>query len=413
MPNNEKSNIYFVESINFIKSDTENGNDEYNVVLLDVTKDSGKGYENNLNFKILDNLTEKQIESIKEGQFVFYNYENNIFSNANGSKIAKQHILANNIIRSKLNYYQEKNNTAQIVFQVDSQVFSYHINVGHGNCSIIVINGDHFWLVDCSNHDYMNKTCYDQNINSCLDALKIRFKISNIVFEKVFISHTHFDHYSGVLRLINDGHINNQTELYLNYYYSCLSKNWTNLLSRIYETGCPIIEPTGKLQSNPNIEIWNPEIRTLRTKSKINRNYPANNVPFQIVSRVNNSSVLYCFKIGSKTILFTGDLETQQLDKLKHCFNDLDYYVVSHHGSINGHLRNHCPLHNNIKQVTDCIKKDSIKILMGRDNAYKGIYSAQVVNDCCKLCYTEKNDSGNLCKFFEIDWQSSDIQYEL
>jgi beta-lactamase superfamily II metal-dependent hydrolase len=404
-----KGNIYFVENIVPNYTEGENETNIFSVVLLETSvKSNILNEKNNYNFKIVK-ANKNQIDNIYEGQYVFYS--NNQFINANNTSVAKRNIFLNNFYRGKLIKKQSKQpNIIQV--NANAEIYSYHINVGHGNCSIIVIvenKKTRLWMIDCSNFDIINKQSYQNNINACFKHIKNKFNLNNIVIEHFFLTHTHYDHYSGILALINSGKINNNTTFFLNTHYSMPSENYNRLLNGITALGSNIIEPLSSTQQN-NLEIWYPDTRTIRSMTSTYRGQNVN-----VVNNPNNSSVLYYFNLNNKRILFTGDLETIKLNIIKVCphyLKDTDYYVVSHHGSINGHIRNSCPVPNHrISNLSHCVKQNSTQILMGRDGAFTGIYSQQVINDFNNLIYSEKDNNGNIKKFVEIKWKTNSINW--
>ena len=118
---------------------------------------------------------------------------------------------------------------------------------------------------------------------------------------------------------------------------------------------------------------------------------------------------------------FPGDLEQKGFEYMtvsqKFCpfLCSIDYYAVSHHGSINGHPsleykskrfpwpRLHCI----------CRRLDKV-ILMGKDGAFSGIYDSGVVGfwDSNKhLIYSEKDSAGAPVKFIELKWGSGCVNY--
>jgi len=84
-----------------------------------------------------------------------------------------------------------------------------------------------------------------------------------------------------------------------------------------------------------------------------------------------------------------------------------NYFMISHHGSLNGHLRNLCPASMRITNLSNCLPKTATPVLMGRDGAYNGIYSRQVLNDFPRLIFSEKNPQSQKAKFRQIDWQTN------
>lgn len=65
--------------------------------------------------------------------------------------------------------------------------------------------------------------------------------------------------------------------------------------------------------------------------------------------------------------------------------------MISHHGSLYGHLRDQCPKGMLINNMSDCLLESSTPVLMGRNRVYNGIYSRQVMNDFPQLICSEKD----------------------
>lgn len=107
-------------------------------------------------------------------------------------------------------------------------------------------------------------------------------------------------------------------------------------------------------------------------------------------------------------MLFTGDIETEGWDNVLTCMPRLcesNYYCISHHGSITGHIRNKCiQLNRKISTLSDCAYSTKIQILMGRDGAYSGVYSKKVLTDFNKIEKTEDSQ-----KYFELIWGSGNL----
>lgn len=397
------NNIYFIENIISTRESNENSNFHI-AALLRVSERFNLNAENEiLDFRLIE-LNNNQKSSFHEGQFVFLN--NGTLSNANSTPIAKRNMYLNNLYRGRLLNQIETSNESDELY-VDAKIYSYHINVGHGNCSIIVIEQNDkttLWLVDCSNYDMINRTSYQSNIDLCLQNIKTKFHLPELVFDKCFITHTHFDHYSGIRNLIDNKFLNKSTEFYLNLHYSMPSETLTKLLIKISQLKSKVIEPIS-INSIDKIQIWYPLKRTIRTKTI---KYKDQDV--EVEPSPNNSSAVFYLKFGSKSILFPGDIETAGWNKINKCSNhlqDSNYFAVSHHGSINGHLRTLCPVRRNISNLSDCVLGNSTQILMGRNNAFSGIYSNQVINDFPNIIYTEKDLFGHNAKYLEIDWQTN------
>ena len=51
-------------------------------------------------------------------------------------------------------------------------------------------------------------------------------------------------------------------------------------------------------------------------------------------------------------------------------------------------------------------------IVMGRDEAYNGIYNAQVISDFCKsIVYSEKDNRGKMTSGFILEWKTAKVTY--
>lgn len=227
----------------------------------------------------------------------------------------------------------------------------------------------------------------------CLNDIKLQYGIKHI--SKLLITHLHFDHYNAIEFLVTDNYINSETEVWMNIYYPCESRKFSLTLRSLINENVRFIIPT-KDKSNDYINIFYPQINFDDT------HYPPK-------KKVNNSSVVYQIILNGKSILFTGDLETEGWDKISDCapyLKETNYYCISHHGSLNGHIRSGCK-YMNIDEMTlaDC-NNSKIQILMGRNHAYKGIYNPRVLNDFESV---EKTEDAK--HYIMIDWSSDVIKY--
>jgi hypothetical protein len=400
----ESSNIFFVENI---FSHIESKSQEvpfYSVVLLRASENlkfSDDG--DNLDYQVV-NIGLSQLEKLHEGQFTFFRDDN--FENANSTPTAKRLVYLNNLYRGRLMKRENPLKEESSVIP-NSSIFSYHINVGHGNCSMIVLNergNFKIWMIDCSEYDYLNHKNYRANIDACFDHICQRFLLRKIHIDKFFLTHSHFDHYSGMGRLIDQENITSRTDFFLNLHFSMPGENYNRLLRRIVKLRSSITEPLSTFNTN-GIEVWHPHLRTIRTSSRKYRNQIV-----QVESKPNNSSAVFYFNFGNKAIIFPGDIETIRWNTINLCYPHLrnsNYFLVSHHGSLNGHLRNVCPVGMHISNLSDCIPCMTTPILMGREGAYRGIYSNQVINDFRSLLYSEYDSNYNPCHFLEMDWQTN------
>lgn len=152
---NLEKGLYFVHGYYI------NGNNEENINGLDrdqmiLMKDS---IDNIYDIEAYDvNLREMQIQNqIPPGEFVYYNGEN--LQSAEDDPISIIYTELNRQLTNIIGYENYGNQPKEISEQI-SDVHSYHVNVGHGNCSIIVFCCDgkyNIWMVDCSVFDFTDK----------------------------------------------------------------------------------------------------------------------------------------------------------------------------------------------------------------------------------------------------------------
>ena len=174
------------------------------------------------------------------------------------------------------------------------------------------------------------------------------------------------------------------------------------------ELQCKFVEPVSENGNAGAIRIFHPECRLFKEANQVQGNERA-------VNEVNNSSVVYGIKLNEHIMVFPGDLEQKGFENMSRagrCSSLLfraDYYVVSHHGSINGHPALACASPNQpIPTILECATRGLDKaILMGRNGAYSGIYSPVVENywkTTCGLEYTEKAKH-----YVELEWNSGAV----
>ena len=400
----QEPQVFMVENIIPQYNESIKFSEKYTIVLLKASERSTlTNLEDNHEFRVVE-TSRPNVENLRQGHFFFFNDE--VFENANSSPIAKRHIYYNNLLRGRL-IKKQLNVESESSTSKKPEVHSYHINVGHGNCSILVINESgtiKIWMIDCSEFDYLNHRNYNGNIQSCFSHIQEKFSLNRLVINKFFLTHSHYDHYSGINRLIDKGNITSETVFFLNIHYSMPSENYNRLLRKTLLLRCKVVEPLSSFWTN-EIQIWHPEKRTVKTRSRAYLNQDV-----QVEANPNNSSSVLYFKLGGKSILFPGDIETEKWNSIQLCpshLKDSAYYMISHHGSLNGHLRDRCPLHMQIDNLSNCLLSSSTPVLMGRDGAYNGIYSRQVINDFPQLICSERDQNAQTKRFLEIDWQTN------
>ncbi|MCR5461175.1 MAG: hypothetical protein K6F51_15020 [Acetatifactor sp.] len=273
-----------------------------------------------------------------------------------------------------------------------TDVHSFHVNVGHGNCSIVVFNNGNkreAWMVDCSVREINWLRVYSLNLSQCLADIKREFGITEI--SKLFVTHLHYDHLNGIKYMIDNGYVTSDTEVWMNLKYPCQMATYRVILQELKRLKVKFVDPiVGNSTS---------EIKILYPDQSFDASHPAPD------NKINNSSVLYQFCLGGKKMLFTGDIETAGWDKVNTCAPYLkytNYYCISHHGSITGHDRTICYAgFSGMQSVKDCASKSVCQILMGRNGAFKGIFSSKVLSDFPNALITQ-----NATNYIRIDWDT-------
>lgn len=334
------------------------------------------------------NLREMRIQNqIPQGEFVYYNGES--IQTAEDDPTSIMYTELNRQLTNIIGYENYGNRPEEISEPI-SDVHSYHVNVGHGNCSIIVFCCNekyNMWMVDCSVFDFTDKHNYRSNLNICMDDISMKFGVGKI--SKLMITHLHYDHINGIEHLIKKGWIDKDTEVWMNTQYPWKQPTYDRILLQLKSLGVKFIDPIVS-NSTQQINILYPNI-SFNKKNVA----PKNNI--------NNASVLYQICLGGKSMLFTGDIEAEGWEQVRLCIPRLNYstyYCISHHGSITGHLRSNCvKTHMVIGTLADCAGLTKIQVLMGRDNAYNGIFSKKVISDFNNILKTE-----DAVHYIEIEW---------
>jgi hypothetical protein len=406
-------NLYFIESIYTPTDSTKS------VVSLLSARENEQTV-------IVRNLEEQQLKmynhmgTIREGWYVYYDEGKQVpFGYGNLSHYAREqfreyYVLRNHLVGRLIDADSEAAIVPSCFQGKKTKVTSYHINVGHGNCSIVLIEAGSFyqiWMVDCSIIDKTDHwRSYKGNLELCFHEIARKLgknKDAKLHIDRFFLTHAHHDHYSGVEYLINNRLIDARTLCYVNIYYQMAGKAYNKMLKALNDAKVKILEPISD-NSKEAISFLHPEKRIYRSKATVKNTAD----DYRVVERpVNDSSVVLSINAGGKTMVFPGDLEQEGYNKMSgtgncgpHLF-DADFYVVAHHGSLNGHPTMPCRVQpQREKWPMLCIKNNLKKvILMGRNGAYSKIYSQQVVdewNQTGKLVISE-----NAPHFVELDWE--------
>lgn len=330
---------------------------------------------------------------ISEGEYVYY--EDGICHLSEDNSVSQMYGALNKELSSSIRFKSSANQPDEIKKEV-KEVYSYHVNIGHGNCSIVVFRYKKkwmMWMVDCSILDMITKKYYKNNLMDCLCEIKEKYQVEKI--SKLLITHLHYDHINGIEFLIDKHYIDKNTEVWMNTQYPWKMKTYNRILIKLIDLGVRFIDPDVH-NSTTNINIIYPE-----NSFNLNNKAPKN--------RINNSSVLYQICFNNEKMLFTGDIEIEGWNQVNRCLpslQDSTYYCIAHHGSITGHIRSKCK-YKHVRTLADCASDTKAQILMGRDGAYSGLYSKKVLNDFENIL-----DVGNKnIKYYKIDWGKNIVSY--
>lgn len=356
---------------------------------------------------------------IHEGQYVFYNDSPGdgaaMFSDGTQTLYAQREIALSDYLRTTLlmrasmgvqGIVEDHKTTTY----TDAVVTSYHVNVGHGNCSVILIRqrkSHQIWMVDCALYEAPNQvvvswTNHEATFESCLDAIASELGMGrqSLYIGHFLLTHMHYDHYNGLKYLINKGLVNRRTIFYVNLHYQMPSKNLNEILQLMVDKNFNhIIEPL-PCNSTSSIRILHPDRRIYRNQNSI----LVSASPYRLESNPNNSSAVYAILLAGKTMIFPGDLEQEGFDEMtksetcRPVWKNTNYLAASHHCSLNGLPIKRCQNEHKLRNPLRCCRQHlNFVVIMGRDGAYNGIYSKRAIYayDICtkKGVYATDDDS--------------------
>lgn len=412
-------NLYFVDSI---FSPVDAG---YSIVSLLSTKAEEQAVVSEFRSDQLKMCNHNG--TIREGWYVYYDVENQVpfgYGNFNYYAIRRfreYYSLREQLAARQIDYNSEEANVPQVFLTQQAHITSYHINVGHGNCSIVLLEAGNLyqlWMVDCS---IIDKTDHWRNYQANVEetfkhiARKLgKREDEHLFINKFFLTHAHHDHYNGIEYLVKKHYIDNRTLCYINLYYQMASKTYLRALNALKDANVRFVEPVVG-SSIKGIRFLHPECRVYRSKATV-KNAGGN---YRIVTNpVNDSSSVVMFSLGGHSMVFTGDLERKGFENMSKggtCSRflfDADYYLVSHHGSINGHPTMPCmnprrPMATPLVCATHNLNK---ALLMGRNGAYNGLYSPVVTSYWNRtpgdLVLTEVAPH-----FVELEWSTGTVSF--
>lgn len=324
--------------------------------------------------------------------------------------------------------------------------FSYHVNVGCALASIVLIEEitmgcnprlKEVWLIDAGVEKKSVKAKMSaNNILHAIEDIKAEYKLDKFEFDKIFISHAHYDHISEI-EDIGISNLKANGEIWVNYFYIYKSVTYNNiktiLRKRMYK-GKPfkvllpiysnsrahldVMYPVG-IKTSKKSHIYKKAKKAGGLRKRINGKFVM--LPVKNVSKVNNSSSILNVNIGGKQMIFPGDVEKQGWNELDCSFNKciqfIDYGVVPHHGSINGYkLKKTC---NNsgavVEEIKNCVNGKKKKyILSTKKGVHTGIPSKEVksgiegkINDVYST--EKKSPTGRDLSYYKLDWATGDI----
>lgn len=366
--------------------------------------------------------------SIREGYYVYFDdqREDRPFTYGNRSLFAREQFKRYYELLEELSLryidpqgLNDNQSIRELSCSKTAKVVSFHVNVGHGNCSFVLFYNRkdyHLWAVDCSIRELGHY--YRNNLDDCLDEIAKLVGLTSrhhLHINRFFLTHPHYDNFNGMHYLMNQGHIDHNTVCFINLYYQMSSLPFNDILERLKNLNVRFVEPL--YQNNAfGIRFLHPECRIYR---HIITAKPAPTVPNRVVGNVNDSSSAFIIELGDRSMFFPGDLEQYGFRNIT-CRGELltmDYYAVSHHGSITGHPDISLRCHAIGNTCLSCMRNGSLSraVLMGRNGAFKGIYSPQVchffsgLRGC--LVFTEIDPSGIPNRFVELDWDSAIVHY--
>ena len=295
----------------------------------------------------------------------------------------------------------------------DITIISYHINVYHGNCSVILLQfgGSYeIWMVDCSLSEKGEGNQFACNLEAGFKEIRRQLGMQEgdaLHIKRFFLTHLHADHYAGVEYLVNRGYIDGRTMCYWNFYYHMAGTKYLKTWQALINANVKFIEPiAGK--GCEAFKFLHPECRIYRSKGTKGIKIKSS----RVVGTANNSSTVIKFSLGGKSMVFPGDIEQVGFKIMSGeppCqgnLSEIDYYAVSHHGSLNGHPMVPCMTKGAPNPSPLCCVSLSVTrvVIMGRDGAYNGIYSPVVTSYWGGRNVLVKTEDAP--HFVELDWGS-------
>lgn len=270
-------------------------------------------------------------------------------------------------------------------FSLNGKIYAAIVNVGFGNCCFI-FDEDYVIAVDCSNHETCGRY-YQNNVDAAISWILSKQKKETFHIDVFLLSHPHYDHYSGVFKMIESEYVDDKTKFYINKFYKRRSPSITKIFAYLSEAGIKYTHPIVR-NGISGFNILHP-LHSHRTYNK-----------------PNNSSVIVSVDVGQKKFVIPGDIEnncsTEGWDEVplsvKEMIQQADFYMLSHHGSKNGFCSNAVPLN---ASLSFCSTR--------RRSIYRGVPHKRMLRMFKRLCKT--NRLANI-QFIEIDFSKGTAVYK-
>lgn len=219
-----------------------------------------------------------------------------------------------------------------VEFEADGNAYVHFIDVGQGDCQLIISDDGSTMLIDGGEVEY------GAVVVSYLNSIGIDH------LDYIIGSHPHSDHIGGLIDVIaSDITVDAVIMPQVADEYTPTTRTYEDLLLAIVDEGCSLY-----IAKTDEIPLGSGTVYNYMT------DYSDDNM--------NNYSVATKFVFGNRSFLFTGDAETEierELIRLGYDV-DADVYKVAHHGSSTSSNR----------EFLNAISPDYCVIEVGADNSY-------------------------------------------
>ena len=219
-----------------------------------------------------------------------------------------------------------------VEFEADGNAYVHFIDVGQGDCQLIISDDGSTMLIDGGEVEY------GAVVVSYLNSIGIGH------LDYIIGSHPHSDHIGGLIDVIaSDITVDAVIMPQVADEYTPTTRTYEDLLLAIVDEGCSLY-----IAKTDEIPLGSGTVYNYIT------DYSDDNM--------NNYSVATKFVFGNRSFLFTGDAETEierELIRLGYDV-DADVYKVAHHGSSTSSNR----------EFLNAISPDYCVIEVGADNSY-------------------------------------------